>query len=140
MSQQYSKALAGAVLAIAAYSSSASAATDLSFCNKTGSKVFVAIAHVPETTNKWTLNAWHTVEAGSCKTIGNVRTGLFYYYAEKEGRKLHWPAAAYVDKNFCVPDVRVNREITGASCPLGERTVGFRGLTPSAGKYTFTLN
>ena len=140
MCQQYFKALAGAVLALSAYSSGAQAATQLEFCNKTGSKVFVALALLPEATQKWTLNAWHTVNAGSCTNIGNVRTGLFYYYAEKEGRKLHWPAAAYVDKNFCVPDTRVNRVMTGATCATGERSLGFRGLTPNAGKYTFTLN
>ena len=140
MRQQYFKAVAGAGLALAAYSSQAQAATELVFCNSTGSKVFVALATLPDSTKQWTLDAWHTIGAGSCKTVGNVRTGLFYYYAEKEGRKLHWPAAAYVDKNFCVPDTRVHRVMTGATCATGERSLGFRGLTPSAGKYTFTLN
>lgn len=132
-------ALASA-LAVFALSGQAEAATELVVCNKTGSKVFVALATVPDT-QKWTLDAWHAVDAGSCKTVKHVRTGLFYYFAEKEGRKLHWPASAYVDKNFCVPSSRVHRVLTAAACATGERSLGFRGVTPSsAGKYTITLN
>ncbi len=133
-------ALCGSVLGLLAATSEAQAVSDVIFCNHTGSKVFIAIAHIPESTKKWTLSTWHANDPGQCNSVGKLRTGLFYYYAEKEGRKLHWPAAAYVDKTFCVPDGKISREMTGGTCATGERNVGFRGLTPSAGKYTFTLN
>lgn len=131
----------GAAFALGVFclSSGASAATNLHVCNETGSKVFFAMADIPDATKKWTLNAWWTVEAGNCRSVANIRTGLFYYYAEKEGRKIHWPAAGYVDKNFCVPGVRVKRELTGAFCAAGERSLGFRGVTSTEGKYTITL-
>lgn len=116
------------------------AATEVTFCNKTGSKVFIAVAHVDQASQKWTLSAWHNAAPGGCTKVGTFRTGLFYYYAEKEGRTLHWPAQAYVDKTFCVPDGKVNRVMAGGTCAAGERNVGFRGLVPSEGKFTFNLS
>ncbi len=127
-------------LGLCVASPSAQAASSVVFCNKTGSKVFIAIAFVAQASQKWTLSAWHTAPAGGCTTVGNFRTGLFYYYAEKEGRTLHWPAQANVDKNFCVPAGKVNRVMEGSTCAPGERSVGFRGLVPSEGKFTFNLS
>lgn len=127
-------------LGLCGASSSALAASDLVFCNKTGSKVFIAIAYLAQPSQKWTLSAWHSAPAGGCAKVGSFRTGLFYYYAEKEGRKAHWPPPANVDKSFCVPDGKVNRVMTGGTCAPGERNVGFRGLVPSEGKYTFNLS
>ena len=52
--------------------------SEIVFCNKTGSKIFTALAHVPQTTKKWTLTAWQTIPAGGCKTVGRWNTALFY--------------------------------------------------------------
>jgi uncharacterized membrane protein len=114
--------------------------TEIVFCNKTGSKIFTALAHVPQTTKKWTLTAWQTIPAGGCKSVARWNTALFYYYAEKEGRTVHWPAKAGVDKTFCVPSRAITREIVGGTCAAGERNVGFKGTVPNAGKYTINLN
>jgi uncharacterized membrane protein len=127
-------------LGLCAASAPAQAASDVVFCNKTGSKVFIAIAFVAQASQKWTLSTWHVAPAGGCTTVGNLRTGLFYYYAEKEGRTAHWPAPANVDKSFCVPTGKVNRVMAGSTCEPGERSVGFRGLVPSEGKFTFNLS
>ena len=113
--------------------------TEIVFCNKTGSKIFTALAHVPQTTKKWTLTAWQTIPAGGCKSVARWNTALFYYYAEKEGRTLHWPAQSGVDKTFCVPSRAITREIVGGTCASGERSVGFKGTVPNAGKYTINL-
>lgn len=113
--------------------------TEIVFCNKTGSKIFTALAHVPQTTGKWTLTAWQTIPAGSCKSVARWNTALFYYYAEKEGRTFHWPGQSGVDKTFCVPSRAITREIVGGTCPSGERSVGFKGTVPNAGKYTINL-
>lgn len=139
MSRHLFRLSAGALLGACLFSTTASAQTELIFCNKTGSKVFAAIVHLPETTKQWTLNAWYTVEPGSCRPAGKVRAGLFYYYAEKEGRKLHWPNAAQTDKTFCVPSTKIERVVAGGTCVIGERSVGFRGTTPNAGKFTINL-
>ncbi|OYW98840.1 MAG: hypothetical protein B7Z14_13675 [Bosea sp. 32-68-6] len=61
--------------------------SEIVFCNKTGSKIFTALAHVPQATKTWTLTAWQTIPAGGCKSVGRWNTALFYYYAEKEGGK-----------------------------------------------------
>lgn len=113
--------------------------TEIVFCNKTGSKIFTALAHVPPNTGKWTLTAWQTLPAGGCKSVARWNTGLFYYYAEKEGRTFHWPGQAGVDKTFCVPSRAITREIVGGTCPAGERNVGFKGTVPNPGKYTINL-
>ncbi len=113
--------------------------TEIVFCNKTGSKIFTALANVPQTTKKWTLTAWQTIPAGSCKSVARLNTALFYYYAEKEGRTYHWPGQSGVDKTFCVPSRAITREIVGGTCPAGERSVGFKGTVPNPGKYTINL-
>ncbi len=104
-----------------------------------GSKIFTALAHVPQTTKKWTLTAWQTIPAGGCKSVARWNTALFYYYAEKEGRTYHWPGKSGVDKTFCVPSRAITREIVGGTCAAGERSVGFKGTVPNAGKYTINL-
>ena len=113
--------------------------SEIVFCNKTGSKIFTALANVPQTTKKWTLTAWQTIPAGSCKSVARLNTALFYYYAEKEGRTYHWPGQSGVDKTFCVPSRAITREIVGGTCPAGERSVGFKGTVPNPGKYTINL-
>lgn len=132
-------ALPCVALALVSVSVRAEAATDLQVCNKTGSKVFVALVTLPDSTKKWTLDAWHAVNAGACRSVATVRTGLFYYFAEKEGRKMYWPAANRSDKNFCLPSARVRRELTAAACASGERSLGFIGTVPSEGKYIINL-
>lgn len=127
--------LAGLLIAAAP----AHAATEVVFCNKTGSKVFIAIAYFQEATKQWKLSAWFNAGAGSCKSIGSLRTGLFYYFAEKEGRKFHWPAASYVDKTFCVPTSKVLRTLNGGTCGAGERNLGFRGTSAEGPRYTVNL-
>lgn len=132
-----------AAMAAAAFLASAGTAladSNISFCNKTGSTVFTALAYVPPSTQKWTLAAWQTIPAGACKSVATLRTGLFYYYAEKEGRKFNWPARAGVDKTFCVPSRAVTRVLEGRTCLPGERNLGFKGTVPAAGSYTINLN
>ncbi len=119
--------------------SAARADTDLIFCNKTGSKIQIAVAYVNAKTNKWIMSAWHSRNPGECKSHGNVKTGLFYYYGEKVGANFHWPAKAYVDKSFCVPKQGV-REMANSACGQGERNLGFQGKVATAGKYTFSFN
>lgn len=119
--------------------SAAQANTEVMFCNKTGAKVFIAVAHFPERMQKWMMTAWHTANPGQCKSIGKLRTGLFYYYAEKEGRGYHWPARAGVDKTYCVPNQKVERVMMPGTCAPGERNLGFKGAVPGPGKYTVNL-
>lgn len=131
----------GAAMMLGTLASAAPAAaeTEVMFCNKTGSKVYIAIAYYQEASRQWKLSAWFNAGAGSCKSIGKLRSGLFYYFAEKEGRKFHWPAASYVDKTFCVPTTKVLRTLNGGSCGSGERNLGFRGTTAEGPRYTVNL-
>jgi uncharacterized membrane protein len=114
-------------------------ATELVFCNKTGSKVNVAVAYIDAKTNKWMMGAWYARNPGECKSHGTIKTGLFYYYAEKIGVDYHWPAKSGVDKVYCVP-TRGVREMATSSCGTGERRLGFKGTVGGAGKYTVNLS
>jgi uncharacterized membrane protein len=129
----------GVTLGLMASSTVAMANTNLIFCNKTGSKVQVAVAWVDVRTNKWMMGSWYTRNPGECKSHGTVKTGLFYYYAEKVGQNFYWPAKANVDKTYCVPNRGV-REMANSSCGQGERRLGFQGRVAGAGKYTMNFN
>ena len=91
-------------------------------------------------TGRWMLSAWHTRNPGACESFGAVKTGLFYYFAEKEGRTASWPARQFVEKNYCVPGVRVRREMLNSGCTQGERSLGFRGRVAEGQRYTFSFN
>jgi uncharacterized membrane protein len=119
--------------------SQALANTDLIFCNKTGSKIQIAVAYIDAKTNKWMMGAWYARQPGECKSQGAVKTGLFYCYAEKLGADFHWPAKSGVDKTYCVP-ARGVREMATSSCGAGERRLGFKGSVSGAGKYTVNLS
>jgi Protein of unknown function (DUF1036) len=113
--------------------------SELIFCNKTGSKISIAVAWINPTTNKWMMGAWYSRNPGECKSHGAVKAGLFYYYGEKVGQNYFWPAKANVDKTYCVP-TRGVREMANSSCGQGERRLGFVGKVSSAGKYTINFN
>jgi uncharacterized membrane protein len=119
--------------------SNAQANTDLIFCNKTGSKIQIAVAYIDAKTNKWMIGSWYTREPGECKSQGAIKTGLFYYYAEKLGADFHWPAKANVDKTYCVPEKGV-REMETSTCGAKERRLGFQGKVSTPGKFTFNLS
>ena len=127
-----------AVLVLAS-PSQAQANTDLIFCNKTGSKIQIAVAYIDAKTNKWMIGSWYTREPGECKSQGAVKTGLFYYYAEKLGADFHWPAKANVDKTYCVPEKGV-REMETSTCGPKERRLGFQGKVSTPGKFTYNLS
>ena len=114
--------------------------TDLIFCNKTGAKIFIAVVYQDASTGKWTMSAWNNRDPGKCESFGSVKSGLFYYFAENEGRKSHWPSNDSVEKTYCVPAGRVKREFTGSACTTGERSLGFRGRVTDPGKYTFNFS
>lgn len=113
----------------------ASAATDIVLCNKTGAPVAVAIIFQDQTSGQWMLNAWKTRAPGQCASAGAIKTGLFYYYAEKQGTNFHWPAQSGVDKNFCVPRSAVLRP-SNTACGVGEKSYGFKGAVAGTGTYT----
>lgn len=115
--------------------SGAQAATNVVFCNKTGSPVLIALIYMDQTSGAWTLSAWKERAPGACAPVGAVKSGLIYYYAEKKGGGFHWPAAAYVDKTFCVPRVAVVRP-SGAPCGVDEKRYGFRGVSAEGASYT----
>jgi uncharacterized membrane protein len=128
-------ALGVGLAAMGAASSVASAATDIVFCNKTGSTVSIALVYMDQTSGAWMLSAWKTRNPGQCASAGAVKTGLIYYYAEKQGTQFRWPADANIDKTFCVPRAAVSRP-SGATCGVDEKRYGFRGVVADGPKYT----
>jgi Protein of unknown function (DUF1036) len=118
----------------------ASAATDLTLCNKSGLKIYIALVFYDEAAKKWMLSAWQNRTPGQCKSVGKMHSGPTYYYAEKEGRKGIWPAQNAVEKTYCVPQGAVKRAITGGNCAQGERLLGFRAMSVSGASYTFNFS
>lgn len=114
--------------------------TALTFCNKNGAKLNMAIAYQDATTGRWIMSAWHGVGPGQCKPFGSVKAGLFYYYAENEATKAFYPATNAIEKRYCLPRSAIKREMLNVPCAVGEKQYGFRGRTPNPGNYTFTFN
>lgn len=129
-------AIFGALLA--ATPAAAQATTDLVFCNKTGAKAMIALVYMDAKSGQWTLTAWKAREPGQCGSVGAVKTGLFYFYAEKAGIDFQWPAKSQAEKTFCVPRAAVTRP-TSSACGTDDRKLGFRGLTAEGAKYTINL-
>jgi uncharacterized membrane protein len=135
-------ALAGfaAIAAMIGAVRQAEAATNLTMCNKTGAKIYIATVSYEERTKKWMLSAWHARNPGECKSMGAMHTGMMYYFAEKQGGKEYWPARDKVERSYCVPPGKVQRVMLGGSCPQGERLLGFRSINLTGATYTFTFN
>jgi uncharacterized membrane protein len=130
-------ATAGALMGAA---QKAEAATNLTMCNKTGAKIYIATVSYEERTKKWMLSAWHARNPGECKSMGAMHTGMMYYFAEKQGGKEFWPAKNKVERSYCVPPGKVQRVMLGGGCPTGERLLGFRSINLTGAAYTFTFN
>lgn len=133
-----------AALALLAFSATPALAagptTNLTFCNKNGAKLDLAVAYQDTQTGHWMMSAWHGVGAGECKPFGAVKTGLFYYYAENSATKGFYPATQYIEKRYCLPRSAIKRQMLNVPCAVGEKQYGFRGRTPNPGNYTFTFN
>ncbi|MGL4440433.1 MAG: DUF1036 domain-containing protein [Bosea sp. (in: a-proteobacteria)] len=132
--------LPGHANAQASNSAAAQAYTDLTFCNNTAKKVYIAIVYYEVRTQKWMQSAWYNRNPGECKSNGKYRSGLTYYHAYNEGRTSTWPSTAKINKTFCVPAGRVERVQLGGNCAAGERNVGFHGINATGATYKFTLN
>lgn len=129
----------GLLVTLAPLPVAAQAESNLVFCNKSSGAVEIALVYVEPKTSKLTLAAWRTAAPGSCIQSGKYRAGKVYYYAEKAGGQVHWPAKAAAEKTFCVPKTRVERVVLGDSCAQGERSVGFQGIDVKGATFTFNL-
>jgi Protein of unknown function (DUF1036) len=114
--------------------------TRVTFCNKTGAKVYIAFVWFDDRASLWVLSAWYSRQPGECTSAGSYKRGTFlYYFAEKEGRRASWPPSNRVDKTFCVPPSRIDRPVVGGRCERGERLLGFRGLQMDSATFEFSL-
>jgi uncharacterized membrane protein len=131
---------AALVWALSAQISPAAAQTELILCNKTGARIDIAVAYQHATTGRWMLSAWHIRKPGECKTFAKIKTGLFYYHAKNERNTTVWPGKQSVERNYCVPNTAVTRDMNGSKCGQGDVNRGFRGRVPNQGKYSFSFS
>jgi hypothetical protein len=117
-----------------------SGTTNVTFCNNTGAKIFIALVYYEARTSRWMLSAWKTRNPGQCASSGSYRSGIIYYFAEKEGGREYWPAKARVEKTFCVPRQAVERVQLGGNCAAGERLLGFRGFNATTANFKFNFD
>jgi uncharacterized membrane protein len=112
--------------------------TALTFCNKTGSTIDIAVAYVHADTNRWMLSAWHRRQPGECKSFATVKSGLFYYHARSD-RGAVWPNDAGTERRWCVPSTAITRDMS-SQCGAGETNRPFRGRVTEPGTYTFSFS
>ncbi len=123
----------------AAQQAQAPARTELTFCNKTGQNIDIAVVYMDAQTGRWMLSAWHKRNPGQCAVFASVRRGLFYYHAKNE-RGSVWPSADSVDRRYCVPSTAIRREMANSSCGQGDTNRPFRGRVMESEKYTFSFS
>jgi len=115
------------------------ARTNVTLCNNTGATIYIALVYQEARTSRWMLSAWKPRNPGQCASSGSYRSGIIYYFAEKEGGREFWPAKARVEKTFCVPRQAVERVQTGGNCAPGERLLGFRGFNATTASFKFNF-
>ena len=124
---------------------------DYVFCNQSNLNVFVAVvAQLSATDQRFKVQGWWTIPAGTCGNIGAFPWGWTYYYAEEEdlperrgdpGSTVHWGGD---DVEICVtypgPFERILSE--SYACGANEAIQGFKGVfvKPDTGSITVTLN
>lgn len=119
----------------------ASTRTEIVLCNNTNTKIYIALVYYQSETKKWTLSAWHARNPRECKSNGRYSRGKIYYFAENEGKRVHWPAKASVERSFCVPQKRIERTVFGGGqCDGDERLLGFRPFEAAGERFTFNFN
>ena len=95
-----------AIASIFAFVSTAQA--DLRLCNKTGSRVGVAIGYKTDST--WMTEGWWNIEADACETLlaGTLSSRFYYVYAIDYGNHGVWGGKAFMctrDKEFTIEGV-----------------------------------
>lgn len=85
-----------------------SASADLRLCNKTPSRVGVAIGYKSE--KAWTTEGWWNIEASSCETLlaGALLSRYYYVYAVDYDQGGEWGGEAFMctqDKEFTIEGV-----------------------------------
>jgi uncharacterized membrane protein len=85
---------AGLVCAIYPWLTIASAQADLRVCNKTNSRVGVAIGYKAD--RDWTTEGWWTVDAESCATLlpGPLGSRFYYMYAVDYDQGGEWAGSS----------------------------------------------
>lgn len=98
-----------ALLAAGALTASAApAAADFRLCNRTSSRVGVAIGY--KENEVWTTEGWWNVAANSCETLlrGDLVARFYYLYAVDYDQGGEWAGKAYMctrDKEFTIRGV-----------------------------------
>ncbi|MGQ7794013.1 DUF1036 domain-containing protein [Faunimonas sp. B44] len=102
-------AIAALLTSVVPYLFSPSGAlADLRLCNKTPSRVGVAIGYVNE--KQWTTEGWWNIQAKSCETLlgGDLSSRYYYIYAVDYDHGGEWGGAAFMctrDKEFTIEGV-----------------------------------
>lgn len=103
------RSLAAALLAIPGLAAlPASAAADFRLCNKTPSRVSVAIGYKAETA--WRTEGWWNIEPDACATLlaGPLSHRYYYIYAIDNAQNGEWDGPNYMctqDKEFTIDGV-----------------------------------
>jgi uncharacterized membrane protein len=84
------------------------ARADLRLCNKTESKISVAIGY--KSKESWVTEGWWTVDASSCDTIvdGPLDSRYYYVYAVDTTNGGEWGGQAFMctrEKEFTIPGI-----------------------------------
>lgn len=109
-------------------------------CNRTSYKVAVAIVapQKPDSTAAMHVRGWSLIEASGCRPIGVFPRGKIYVVAQAAEKREGWYGN---DQKFCVSyPGPFDQEAAAGPCQSSGRALGFREITVSDSKYTWSIN
>ena len=136
------------IVSVAATVCPATALAELRFCNRTGVKVEVAIAHAvkdaPGTTTNQdggvTAEGWFAFEPGECAKVSDIDVGNHWTYYHAHGGGKLWDGSSML----CVPSSRFTQGVRfmhqGEACQGGRSLKGFRRMEAHTRGFTMNLN
>jgi len=120
---------------------------NLQFCNRTGSKVSVAIAYgqkdAPGTSTSGHLGVrvegWWGIEPNQCATVSNIDAGNHWVYYYAHSRDGAWDGTSML----CVPsrsfETGAQFKRSGDRCSAGYRLAGFRLIQTAKKNHSHNL-
>ena len=109
--------------------SSDKARADLTVCNKSSYKAYVAVSHY--SAGNWNSSGWAQIYGGECETVfrGNIRLNAPYVYIADDNWNAWNSSDSNKTSNFCILQSAFDIDNADKTCVDGMFSVSFQRVT-----------